>query len=141
MVECSKCGSDAIKFGFKKGIQRYQCRKCKHVFLQKSASSLGASTSLREEASERKPQPQEQEYDQPQDYAEEIIREHEKPKPEPEPEPKRQYNPKEWNSPSIIGDYIAENLGGLVANILNETVFKGKDKDKKKPDKEDLDFI
>jgi Zn-finger nucleic acid-binding protein len=127
MVNCPKCGCDAIKFGFKKDIQRFQCKKCKYVFLQKNASSLSASTSLRGEASE--PQPQEQEYDQPQDYAEEIVREHEKPK---EPIEPRNLN---RTTNEVISDgaskLIAEGFLGLL----------GLTEKKKKTETEGIDYI
>jgi hypothetical protein len=133
MIECPKCGEKAVKWGKRKGIQRYRCGKG-HLFSLKNPSLEHGSPSR--EAVKTEPQPQPQEYDQPQDVAEEIIRESQKPK---EPEPKPERNPKEWNSPSIIGDYIAENLGSLIADVLNKTVFKPKEKEK--TEQEGIDFI
>jgi endogenous inhibitor of DNA gyrase (YacG/DUF329 family) len=133
MVQCPKCGSDAIKFGFKKGIQRFQCKKCKHIFLQKSASSLGASTSPRGEASEPQPQPlmYKGSGDQPQeDIVMQIIREDSE-------KPKEPIEPRNLNRTTneVISDgaskLIAEGFLGLL----------GLTEKKKKTETEGIDFI
>jgi hypothetical protein len=154
MTECPKCGSDAIKFGFKKGIQRYQCRKCKHVFLQTSASSpVFRHISTGGEASEQhERQPlYTQEQEDVRDVATEIIGslgvgekqpeqeqyyeqpEHEKRK-QPEPEPK--LNPKDFNAPIQIGHFIGETIGDLLNNVF----FKKAEK-KKEHEQSELDYI
>ena len=133
MTECPKCGEKAVKWGKRKGVQRYRCGKG-HVFSLES---------------EPQPQPQQQplytqEQEDTRDVATEIIGslgvgkkqpeqeqqyyeqpEHEKRKqPEPEPEPK--LNPKDFNAPIQIGHFIGETIGDL----LNAVFFKNAEKKK-----------
>ena len=138
MTECPKCGSDAIKFGFKKGIQRYRCRKCKHVFLQQpKPQQQPLYTQEQEDARDvateiigslgvgkKQPEQEQQYYEQP---------EHEKRK-QPEPEPK--LNPKDFNAPIQIGHFIGETIGDL----LNAVFFKNAEK-KKEHEQSEQDYI
>lgn len=124
MNECPKCGEKAVKYGKRKGKQRYQCRKGHLFTLEKPSGEHGS------------PSPEPQPQPQPQDIAMEIIRESEKPQPEqkPEPEPKREFDSKVWNSPLIIG----EGIGNIIGDLLNKIFFKPKEKEKTEQEE---DFI
>lgn len=128
MTECPKCGEKAVKYGKRKGIQRFQCRKG-HIFTLENPSGEHGSPSPEPQPQQ---QPEPQYYEQPQDLAEQVYAEAEKPK-EPE-QPKPQRNPSEFNSPSIVGEFIGEQI----ADLLNQTLFKQKEK---KQEQEGLDYI
>jgi hypothetical protein len=147
MVECPKCGEKAVKYGKRKGKQRYQCRKG-HIFtLEKYAPS--PSLNLTVPTREGAPQPQllSEDSENMRDVATEIIgsfeilQKEQKPEPEqkrePEPEPQPKLNPKDFNAPLQIGHFIGETIGDL----LNEVFFKDKEKAKKQHEQSKEDYI
>ena len=146
MTECPKCGEKAVKWGKRKGVQRYRCGKG-HVFSlesepQPQPQQQPLYTQEQEDARDvateiigtlgvgkKQPEQEQQYYEQP----EQSEREKRK---QPESEFFSDLNPKDFNAPRLTGRFIGETIGDL----LNAVFFKNAEK-KKEHEQSEQDYI